>query len=415
MRGVIWLVLLFAAAVLVATALGQNDGLVTLSWGQWQLALSLNLSLLLLLLAGLAVWGIARALDALLSLPRRAKEWRSLQRERAAHAAFREALGHYFGGRFNRCQKAARRALSLNQTHPELALESDHHALSMLLIAGSLHRLQDRAGRDAMSRQLAELPPTSANRSALDGAALLAAEWSLEDQDASSAQQHLDTLPAGVARRTQALRLRLRAARMDRRTLSALELARMLSKHQAFSSAAAMGLLRSLALEHLDAARDAEQLSRQWQQLEPADRLDTVVLSHAVKRAVSWGAYDQARAWLEPAWAQVQTAQTPERQNLGLALASAVAGAEVDWLERAEQASRLFPADAALALATAALCAERQLWGKAQQLLEGVTRQPTLPASARRQAWRTLARIAEEEGDEARLNFCMRACAETAD
>jgi HemY protein len=32
-RGVVWLVLLFVVAVVAATVLGENDGLVAVSWG----------------------------------------------------------------------------------------------------------------------------------------------------------------------------------------------------------------------------------------------------------------------------------------------------------------------------------------------------------------------------------------------
>ena len=49
MRGVIWLILLFSVAVLAATTLGRNDGLVTVYWGGWRTDLSLNLFVLLVL------------------------------------------------------------------------------------------------------------------------------------------------------------------------------------------------------------------------------------------------------------------------------------------------------------------------------------------------------------------------------
>ena len=51
MRSVIWLVLLFVAAVVAATTLGTNDGLVSLYWNGWRLDLSLNLFVIGLVLA----------------------------------------------------------------------------------------------------------------------------------------------------------------------------------------------------------------------------------------------------------------------------------------------------------------------------------------------------------------------------
>ncbi len=55
--------------------------------------------------------------------------------------------------------------------------------------------------------------------------------------------------------------------------------------------------------------------------------------------------------------------------------------------------------------------AERQLWGKARRLLEQGAASPALPAATRRAAWRELARLAREEGDEVRAVECERAAA----
>ena len=46
MRGVIWLVLLFVVAVVAATTLGPNDGVVSIFWGGWRTDMSLNLFVL---------------------------------------------------------------------------------------------------------------------------------------------------------------------------------------------------------------------------------------------------------------------------------------------------------------------------------------------------------------------------------
>ena len=50
MRAVIWFVLLFVVAVVAATTLGSNDGLVSFYWAGQRLDLSLNLFLILLAL-----------------------------------------------------------------------------------------------------------------------------------------------------------------------------------------------------------------------------------------------------------------------------------------------------------------------------------------------------------------------------
>ncbi len=108
MRSVIWLVLLFVAAVVAAATLGPNDGLVSLYWSGWRLDLSLNLFVIGLVLGCLALLLVMRALQSLINLPERAHAWRVQRRERAAQAALRDALAEYFGARYSRARKAAR-------------------------------------------------------------------------------------------------------------------------------------------------------------------------------------------------------------------------------------------------------------------------------------------------------------------
>jgi HemY protein len=58
------------------------------------------------------------------------------------------------------------------------------------------------------------------------------------------------------------------------------------------------------------------------------------------------------------------------------------------------------------------LCfAERQLWGKARQLLEQAAASPTLASRIRRAAWRQLAQLAQQDADESRAAACHRAAA----
>ena len=47
MRGIVWLILLFVVAVVAATTLGSNDGIVSIYWSGWRTDLSLNFFVLL--------------------------------------------------------------------------------------------------------------------------------------------------------------------------------------------------------------------------------------------------------------------------------------------------------------------------------------------------------------------------------
>ncbi|MFT3664549.1 heme biosynthesis HemY N-terminal domain-containing protein [Piscinibacter sp.] len=403
MRAVIWFVLLFVVAVVAATTLGGNDGLVSIYWAGQRLDLSLNLFLILLAALCALLVMVFNAINALVGLPRRAREWRVARRDRAAQAALREALAQYFGGRYSRAQKAAQRALAIQADTPELVNDHEFGALGHLLAAGGAHRLQDRAGRDRSIEQALELtrrsPPA---RAAEEGARLLAAEWALDDRDADRALELLGALPTGVARRTHALRLRLQATRLGRQPQEALKTARLLAKHQGFSKEAAQGLLRSLAFESLDGARDVEQLRRVWLQLDALDRRDPFVAARAASRAARWGAGDEARGWLRPFWERLDELGADERAALSLALAEAAPGIGVEWLPRLEAAAQAHGREPAMGFAVGMVLADRQLWGKARRLLEEAAADATLQPAARRKAWLTLARIAAEEGDSER-------------
>src|SRR2546423_285502 len=410
MRAVIWLLLLFAVAVVAATTLGTNDGLVSFYWNGWRLDTSLNLFLLLLVGTCFVLVSLINAINSLTGLPQRAHEGRVARRDRSAQAAWREALAKSFGGRYSRAQTAAQKALTIQADTPDLAQDNEFTVLGHLLAAGRAHRLQDRARRDDQLKRALELARTSfAARSAEEGARLLAAEWALDDRDAPRALELLAELPPGVARRTHALRLKLQATRLGRQPQEALKTARLLAKHQGFSKVAAQGLLRSLAAESLATAHDIDQLRRIWLQFDSADRRDPVVASCAARRAAELGAPEEGRAWLRPFWERLGELGPDDRAAVAQGLIPALPGIGPEWLARLEAASQAFPREAAIAQAVGSALAERKLWGKARQLLEVAAEDADLSADQRRRAWLTMARLAEEEGNSERAVQCVEA------
>ena len=408
MRAVVWAVLLFAVAVVAATTLGTNDGLVSVAWGGWRADLSLNLFVLIILGACFLVMGAVRAVDSLLTLPTRAAEWRALQRERAAQRALREAYLEYDSARYLRAQRAAERVLGFTRGAPPVPEADEISLLALLVLAASLHRLQDREGRQRALEQALALTGRARGRPGADAALLRAAEWSLEDRDAATAQRLLESLPPGVSRRTHALRLRLQAARLAAQPAEALKTARLLAKHQAFPEAATQGLLRTLCTQVVDAAHDADQLRQAWSTLEAAERRDPLVVAHAVRRAARLGALADGRAWARPVWDRMAELSSEERSALALAFCECIEGIGQDWLAPMEQALSAVPADAAIAAAVGMTFAGRGLWGKAAAPLERSARAAQLPGDVRRRAWRLLAEAARGAGDEARALACQQ-------
>ncbi|GAA0752596.1 heme biosynthesis protein HemY [Ideonella azotifigens] len=403
MRSVIWLVLLFVAAVVAAAALGRNDALVSLFYGEWRLDMSLNLFLLGMAATVFVLFGSLQAIQSLLSLPLRAREWRALKRERAAQAALREAQAELFAARYARAHRAAQRALDLQVDVPSLKDDREFTILAHLLAATGQHHLQDKKGRDD---RVTAAQARASSGSASEGILLLAAEWALDDRDAGRGMALLGELPPGVARRTQALRLKLQAARQRRKPLEALQTARLLAKHQGFSSVAAQSLLRSLAFEALDQAFDEGQLKRVWQGLDDADRRDAWVVARAAQRAAKLGHLTLAQSWLMPAWEQAHKLDVEAREQLALALVFCADGLGSQWLPTVEAVLAQHGREPAVVAAAGMAFAQRQLWGKARRLLEQTASAESLSTPVRRLGLRTLARIARQEGDELVASNC---------
>ncbi|WP_204316291.1 heme biosynthesis HemY N-terminal domain-containing protein, partial [Serratia marcescens] len=74
---------LFALAVVSALFFGSNDGLASFYFRSWRLDISLNLFLLLLVGSCFVLVTVIQTIESLTTLPKRAREWRLAQRERA--------------------------------------------------------------------------------------------------------------------------------------------------------------------------------------------------------------------------------------------------------------------------------------------------------------------------------------------
>ena len=218
MRAALWLVGLFGAAVAVALFVGNHQCTFTVFWPPWRVDLSLNLVVVGLLGGFVLLHAALRATSALLALPRQARRWRQQQKERAMHEALLQALSYLLAGRFLRARKAALSALTQAQSLADSGVQIPHNqqlrAFAHLVAADCSHALQDSHERETHWQQaLAELPAGSSPQAQglREGLVIRAARWSLDERDSQGALQHLHTLPHGAARRTAALRIKLKA------------------------------------------------------------------------------------------------------------------------------------------------------------------------------------------------------------
>ena len=431
MRFALWLVALCAVAVGVALLVGSNQSTVTVFWAPYRLDVSLNLTLLVLLALFVVMHLAWRALSALFHLPHHARRWRLQQKERAMHAALLDSLTQLLTGRYLRAIRSAEQALSLEALLTSVRTPEDAplrhapqlQAIAHLVAAECAQALRDRETRVRhlqAAQEIGHEHPSEAVTEAMDAAYLSAARWALSDRDAPEALRWLDGLRQGTARRTLTLRMRLKAARLSQQPLQALETARQLVKHGAFSDTASQALMRELAVASLNEARDAPQLHRAWQALSPDDRANTEVAMHAAQRLSRLGGDAQdVMLWLTPVWNRMM--QEPEsstpvvRERVVVLLAQTLSQLPVDaqWLASVERARVAYPRWSELHFLAGMVCWHHALWGKAQQLLEQATTQLHSPELLR-QSWCTLARLAEQKDDAERAQACWRRAAEVA-
>jgi HemY protein len=413
MRNVFWLLGLAALAVALALLVGHNQAVVSLFWPPYRFDVSFNFVLFCLVVGFVLLYLALRAVTMLRELPRQAQRWRSQQMERAAVGAVMDALSHQIAGRFVRAQAAGLSALEQLNSHPaaQWPRRGQLQLLAHLLVAEAAQSLQNRSTRDEHLQ--AALHPKLARESAeaREGALMRAVRWAVEDRDVQAARSHLDDLPQGASRRIQTLRLKLRVARLGGATGEALETARLLAKHRAFSPEASRSIVRGLALDALREAHDLSQLQVVWSRLDASERAMPELILAAVERAhrlvamepdedMAVQAHGLAGGWLEPVWQGFAALDETLQQRLALAMEPGLMRLDANGLARLEQSQRQWPNNAYLQYLTGQACRQRQLWGKASQLLGQASHSLREPSLLRR-TWCALALLAEERQDQA--------------
>jgi len=416
MRFALWILAIFAAAVGMALFARQSSATLTLFWPPHRIDLSLNLALVLLAALFALLYLALRAFIALAELPERAKAWRRSQRQDAMHHQLRDAMTQLLAGRYTRAKKHAMQAQLNAKALADTGEDSRHvlqvQSLALLIAAEVSQTLQDAPERDRLLQDALELPLPKSDQHFKEGIILRSARWMLEENDPISSLQRLATLSQGAQRRTLALRLKLKASQQAKQIHQALETARLLAKHGGFSASLEQTLLRSLAINRLSQAHDAEQIARAWLELTPSERAQPEVATHAALRLLRQSPespqtpdiQELARDWLEPIWKSYpqlgENAQVQLVRALEASFAAANAQLDQKWFTQIEAAHLQLPHDPRLQYLVGMACLRSQLWGKAQQHLSASVAQ-LKDASLQTSAWRSLGQLAEQRGDPA--------------
>ena len=353
MKGLFWILALFALAVAMALGAQHNEGYVLLVVPPYRAEVSLNLLILAFVALFLVSYVVLRALSLTLGLPRRARQYRYRRQQEQAASVFQDAVRLLFEGRFGQALKKASEAHAAG-TAP---------GLSALIAARAAQRMRQSAKQQGwMARAKIDDPRTEA------ATLMLEAEMMNEARHFDAALAALSSLQAKQGRHIAALRLELWARQGVGDWDGVLKLARQLVKRDALPIEVVDEICSQAHLANIARrAADQGQLTAYLRALPDAERGNRVSLA-AAKALAALGAEAEAQQLIEsvldgcPDEAWVPELVSIYGRLAGADLKARIAKAEA-WLRR-------HPEDARILLALGRMCVRKQLWGKAQSYLD---------------------------------------------
>ncbi len=387
MRGLLWLLGLFALAAALAVAGRYNEGYALLVWPPYRLQISLNLLVLLLVGGFVALYTLSRVVARTMALPRAVQRYRERKsRERASQAIY-DTVRLRIEGRFGQALKQATAAYEAGESP----------GLAALLAARAAHSLRDETRYRFWLGKAAEH----------DGEMRLArlmteAKLAVEERRFDEAAERIADLQAGGQRHIAALRLALRTAQAKGNWSEAVRVVRQLVKVKALTAAQADPVKRRAHQEGLrQRAGDSLALMAYWNEVPRDEQRDARLVGELARALIAAG--DSAAA------------QKAIESQLAVGWDSALAdiygrceGGDVRGrLAKAEEWLKREPRDPLLLLTLGRLCVQSQLWGKAESYLDA-----SLAIAPGWEAHVELAHLAERIGRTDDANVHYRAAAE---
>ena len=349
MKYLAWLLVSFAVAVVISST-AHNPAYVLLVYPPYRVDMSLTLFVVLSLLALLAVYSLVQVVMAAAGLPGKARRYREQREHAKSQALLNTALNAYFEGRYAAAEKAAVHAMELGEAS----------SLHSILAASSAHELREYQKRD-------EYLNLAQGKDVGDSTMRLMAttRFMLDQHEPQAALDALQALRAtGVKSHLGALSLELKAQQQAGHWDEVLNLVGQLEARQAIDMTVAAQLRQQAYLESLRTQQSAVALAELVQRI-PAEYLRrTKVAATAARALLKFADYALAQKViansLDVQWDSELVSLYGD--NLGSDLKEPIAHAE-SWLVH-------HPDDASLLLALGKLCAQQQLWTKAQSYLE---------------------------------------------
>ena len=354
MRGLFWVVALFAAAVAVALAGRLNDGYVLFVLPPWRLEVSLNFLILALILVFVAFYALVRTLVLTLGMPKRVHEYRLRRQREKSGVVFQDAVRLLFEGRFGQALKHAGDAYNAGRVP----------GLAALIAARAAQRLADP---ERQRTWLARAKQQDARNEA--ATLMLEAEMLNEARRFPEALVALEKLQGKLGRHIAAMRLELRARQGIGDWNGVLKLLRQLAKRDALPEEMVLALANKAHLANLNALEADAQVISHYLRDTPADERSAEMVLTACRRLAALDAAAQAQRLLEGLIERGDDVSLWQGEALTL-YGSLRGGDEMSRIATAEKWLQQRPDDASLLLALGRMCVRQRLWGKAQSYLE---------------------------------------------
>lgn len=358
MKFVLWIVGLFALAVLVGLAATVNTGYAILFVPPYRMEVSFNLLIVgvvvLIVLAHLVLRFIAVAAK----LPAEVRDYQRRKKLRSARHALREAAIAFFEGRYQRAEREALKAVD-DEYAPE------NRALALMIAARAAGQVHDFTRRDQYLSRLEALP----ERLQL-ARHMLEAELYLEAKSPLEALAAVERARAISPNLTAALRLELKIRLLLKQPEAVLQLTEKLLKAEALEPQQARRYRQAAYSQQLASIASYDEM-RQWLRRMPeVERRNPLLIGEAVSRLAALGEHDHAATLLAGLLADEELATPELEKSLGRLAPQLSAETRLKLLAEGEGWLKQRPRDHMLLLALGQLALAQQLWGKAQSYLE---------------------------------------------
>lgn len=378
MKALIWIIVLFAAAVGLAIAAGSYSGNVYVVAEQMMLRINLHAFVVGLIVLVVLLYLLVRLIAGILNLPGRMQRFGTARKGRKATHALNTAGLAFFEGKFQKAEQEAAKVLANKEA-------GDNRTLALMLGAHAADQMDDIQLRDRYLKDIESLPAKQQL-----SRHLLLAESALSRRDYPVAENHLNAAAQINASLTRLVRLQLRYAFDKGNALEVLDKSNKLVKAGAINDYEAEQYQNWAYRRLLDLATDQNSLKTCLKKI--PDNLKIGELCAVIaKKYERLGLYSHAVKWVAnyyPKTHQIELLQpfVESVRFLGDREQRKAIDMADGWL-------KLNPKDATLLMHLGQLAFDKQLWGKAQGYLEAsIALQPEISARL------ALAKVFDESG-----------------